>query len=745
MSSPELKHRRMEGHMSFVPPQFQLPARPPASGFPCETDILVPGARGKGSVDGKALLLNASPTLELPKEEAVSLFTALRQHPKCASIREQLNIINEAYLEEIFCEDDAREDDTRRRVDYNAACALLKSNSSKRLSACVSCLTRGQHRQYRSHMLTYMQTGVVPKNTEEYPDMGTVIDLVQREQSSYLHKFMEETLSCEACKIEAGYNKRSGKAVEVSALHRSCWNHNYMDEHVERFAKRWWLYRLESRLLRCFSDEEASKKDSNGGDGGDAFSEIVFDLKRAEAAARAAENAKRTETVVKPVAKLTSRARQLAAQCVAATVTQRESRGEARCLPGVFIPPTLPLAVQQLDTREARLYPLAPPEQQRNDGDEEVATQEEVLSLTRPVNSVAGVSFSLRLCKSALVELSAAHLSSCRAEFQLPVRCVWHPTERRVDICMEKPLPGSRETRRNINAAAFKRLVDNEPRLPSNGRCSERGRYKSKCIAEVSFGNDIAFYSVSNCVYDVTHQHPVFRMIKMEYNCKGYNTVPDDEKTFNYESFSKREVVRMWTLLHCNPTAVLYVYRINAYSNAVIGIEQFSSVSFMTQVIGAFSSDAEIKRAWSSLRDVLQSTVSAIAQRMQLSECSKSARSVTFLLSKKKEDGVVSLCSVKACYPQQTVPLDEAVECFIEPSSRMVCRREYLPPSVWPFPDRIPYTYGPAPRACYVINRTTETRHDSAHYAKHDVWHHEPRYYTVGDDGVVRELRPADP
>ncbi|RNF01712.1 hypothetical protein TraAM80_06896 [Trypanosoma rangeli] len=744
MPSPEIKHRRTEEQVPFVLPQFHLPPQPPVNGFPHETDLLIRGVRGRAGVDGKALLLNASPTLELSTDESAALLTALRQHPKCESIRAQLNGINESYLVEVFGEVDAQEDDTRRRVDYNAACAVLKSNSSKRLSACVSCLTRGQHRHYRSWILNYMQTGLPPKATEEYPDMSTVVDLVQREQTAYLHKFMEEIVSCEACKMEAGYNKRSSEAAEMPMPHRSCWNHNYMDEHVERFAKRWWRYRIESRLLRCLADEETSKDNNSddrgaGNHGDDAFRENVFYLKKGLAGADT-----RTKVWARPRAELTSQTRQFAAQCIASTNRPNATCEEARHYPAVSIPPTLPLAVQQLDTREPQLYSRAFPEQPRGEIEKGAAgaEEEEMPLLIPPVNTMTGVSFTLRVCKSALVELAAAHLSSCRAEFRLPVRCVWQPSERRVDISIEKPLPGHRESRRNINAAALKRLVDNEVRLPSNSRCSARGRHKSKCWAEVSFGADFAFYCVSNCVFDLTHQYPVFRLIKMEYNCKGYNTVPDDEQTFHHESFSKREVVRMWILLHCNPTAVLYVYRINAYSNAVMGIEKFSSVSFMSQVMGSWSSDVDVQRTWSSLYELLQSTVSAVVQRLQLSGGADGAKNVTFILAKEKEDGNVSLCSVKACYPQQTV-LDEAVGTFIEPSSRTVCRREYLPPCVWPFPDRIPYTYGPAPKSCYVINRTTETRHDSAYYAKHDVWQHESRYYTVGEDGVIRELQPA--
>ncbi|RNF09619.1 uncharacterized protein Tco025E_06950, partial [Trypanosoma conorhini] len=519
-------------------------------------------------------------------------------------------------------------------------------------------------------------------------------------------------------------------------------------EHVERFARRWWRYRIESRLLRCLADEAANTGDNHdsrgsGSHGEDAFRENIFYLKKG-----LAEADTRTAMAVKPRATLIPQTRQLAAQCIAATTAPSAASGEARHIPAVSIPPTLPLAVRQLDTREPQLCPRASPEQPRGEGDEggtttttttAAAAAEEVSSLMPPLNTMAGVSFTLRVCKSAFVELAAAHLSSCRAEFRLPVRCLWHPSERRVDISIEKPLPGHRESRRNINAAALKRLVDGEPRLPSNSRCSVRGRQKGKCCAEVSFGAEFAFHLLSNCVFDLTHQCPVFRMIKMEYNCKGYSTVPDDEKTFHYEGFSKREVVRMWVLLHCNPTAVLYVYRINAYSSAVMGIEQFSSVSFMSQVMGSWAGDVDVQRSWGCLCEGLRSTVSAVVRRMPPAD---GASGATFILAKEKEDGNVSLCSVKACYPQQVV-LEEAVAAFIEPSSRTVCRREYLPPCVWPFPDRIPYTYAPAPKSCYVVNRTTEARHDSAYYAKHDVWEHESRYYAVDEHGAVRELQPA--
>ncbi|KEG10694.1 hypothetical protein DQ04_03401010 [Trypanosoma grayi] len=754
--TPAMKHRRLEDQETFVPPLFHMPVRPPANGFPCETDIVIAGAAknsssGNKGIDSKALLLNASPTLEFPAEDAAALLTALRQHPKCAEIREQLEGINEAYIESIFGEEDAREDDTRRRVDYNSACAVLKSNSSKRLSICVSCLTRGQHRHYRSWMITYMQTGVLPKATEDYPDMSTVLDLVQREQTAYLHKFMEETISCEACKLEAGYNKRSLGAGEASASHRACWNHNYLDEHVERFAKRWWRYRLESQVQLCLLDAEGNES-RNDKSKNDTVREVVWDLKKTAASAEGM-----------PLATLTPRTRQLATRRVADTIALRESLGRSRVLPAVAIPPSLPLPVQQLDEREPKLHPTTHTEQQHH---EEEGVEKEERPPVHPVKTVPGVSFTVRVCKSALLELATAHLSSCRAGFRLPLRCTWHPEERRLHICFDKPLPAGRESRRNISASALKRLVDSDPHLPSNGRCSVMGRGESRCYADVSFGKDISIQCVANCAYDINGHNPVFRMVKIEYNCKGqcvancaydinghnpvfrmvkieynckgYNTVPDDEKTFHYESFSKREVVRMWVLLHCYPTAILYVYRVNAYSNAVIGIEQFSAVSFMSQVMGLWSSDAEVQRTWSSLHDVLENVVSAVVrQKLPLLEQPDGAGNFTFILSKELGDGSLSLCSVRACYPQ--LQLDETVTSFIEPSSRAVCRREYLPPCVWPFHDRIPYTYAPAPKTCYVINRTTETRHESAYYAKHDVWHHESRYYTVGEDGIVRE------
>ncbi|KAH9601670.1 hypothetical protein LSM04_005790 [Trypanosoma melophagium] len=773
MTSPAPKRQCAEDHnTAFVPPPvFRLPVRPPPKGFPSESEIVIAEAQsGKRScgILGKALLLDASPTLEFPVEEADAFLSSLRQHPKCASIREQLTAINDVYLNEIFGEEDAREDDTRRRVDYNAASAILKSNSSKRLSMCVSCLTRGQHRHYRPWMLKYMQTGIIPKTTDEYPDMSIVLDLVQREQTAYLHKFMEEIISCEACNIEAGYRKRSMDSEEILVTHRACWNHNYINEHVENFAKRWWYYRLQSRVQQLFHNVEVS--DAN------TLHKVVWDLKKSVSRTTTTTNTSTTNSSssasasssssagVKPVAGLSTRTHQLANRHIDETVAMRESCGMPKLFSAIPIPPSFPLMVQQLDDRPPRLYPVACSDDNNgnnnnnNNNDRQQLEKKKIenaLPPTVPSDTAIGVSYTLRLCKSALLELATAHVSSYRASFRIPFRCVWNSVECRLDIYVEKPLPGEQESRRNINSAAFKRLVDDDPRLPSNGRSSRRDCGESKCYTEVSLGKDMAFQCVSNCTYDINGKHPVFRMIKMEYNCKGYNTIPDDIKTFHYERFSKREVVRMLVLLHCNPTAVIYVYRINAYTSAVIGIEQFSQISFTTQVMGSLSHDLEVQRTWACLRDVLKNVVSFLVQqtqkqRQEQKEDSTTVTSSTYILVKEKQNSELTFCSVNACYPNHQDHNHEESkrtaedESFIEASSRAVCRREYLPPCVWPFPDRIPYTYAPLPKKCFAVNRTTETRHDSEYYAKHDVWEQKSHYYTVGEDGIIREWLPED-
>nr|CCC50875.1 conserved hypothetical protein [Trypanosoma vivax Y486] len=733
------KHEIAETQDVFVPPSLNLPIRPPFLGFPSEMEVVVPevcnGYKAKmGHICNRDMLLNASPTLELSGEEAEAILSSLRQHPKFAHVSEQLRDIDDSYLDKLFDNEDAKDEDTRRRVDRSAALATLKSNAPKRLSMCVSCLTRGQHRHYRPWVISYLTSGEVPKATEDYPDMSTVIELVRREQSSYLHKLMVEITSCEACKVETGFNKRESAGSGPTASHRACWNHNYIDESVERFAKRWWLYRLESQLQnRTFTEEESHSDDCEN------FSDVVWDIRRSLA----------STADVGPAVTLHARTHQLSVQHTESTTASRKSRGLSVVLPTVVIPPTLPLDVQQLENRKPQLYLHEGPESNYPGtlAHDCAPVLKDVIPPTLPFSNVTGVSFTLRVCKSSLLKLATAHLSSCRANFRLPVHSAWNPSEQRFDIVVGKPLPPEQESRRNINAMAMKRLVDAEQRLPTNARCTDGTGH---CYASVAFGDNFAFLLTSKCKYDLAEGHPVFRMVKMEYNCKGYNTIPDDEKTFQYENFSKKEVICMWTILRCNPTATLYVYRINAYSSAVIGIEQYSYSSFSSQVLGGMAKDKEINASWRCLRDALENSVTAVVRRHQrlLEKISANcdalvARSATFVLLKATQASDIMLCSVDSCYPERQ-ELAAAVDSFIEPSSRLVCRREYIPPCVWPYSDRIPFTYGPTPKCSEVINRTTETRHDSEYYAKHDIWRHEVQYYTVGGDGIVRERVSSD-
>ncbi|EAN77268.1 hypothetical protein, conserved [Trypanosoma brucei brucei TREU927] len=754
LPSPALEEKRQQEHGAFLPPQFSVPMRAPVDGFPSEKDVIVPevirlcskSSDGTGNArvyHGKEMLLNASPTLELPAEDAEALLTALRRHPRCAEIREELKGVNESYLEEAFGEEDAREDDTRRRVDYNAALAIMKSNSSKRLSMCTSCLTRGQHRHYYSWVKRYLEEGIIPNPTEDYPDLSTVIDLVQREQAAYRHKLKEEMIACEACKCETGYNKRTRSDEMPQQSHRACWNHNYIDEYVEQYAKQWLRYRLESQLLRGLLGGSSC----GGGGGGVNFSEVICDLRKSIAAS----------TGVKPTATLCERTRHLCAHRVAETIEERQSKGHTRVLPSAAVPPTLPLGVQWLNEREPALHTsnVAGAKVVEKDVSSQGQQQQEVAEARPPAlpcKDIVGTFFTLRVCKSALFKLATAHLSSFRGEFCIPVSCTWSPSAQCLDISIEKPLPPSCESRRNISAMAMKRLVDAELRLPTRGRCSGPDGGESKCYSEVSFGADLAFLCMTNCVFDLKEPKPVFRLVKMEYNCKGYNTAPDDERTLLYENFSKKEVIYMWVLLHCNPTAALYVYRVNAYSSAVVGIEQFSSATLANQVLHEYSNDTEVQSAWSCLRDILSKLVATATRQYHqrerqhqegMDEKSGNPEGCTFLLRKAKGHSEVSLCSVSSCYPTEP-SVQDAVESFIEPAGQSVCRREYLPPCVWPFPDRIPFTYGPAPRACYTVNRTTEQRHNSEYYAKNDVWEHNLRYYTVGADGILWEQHLAD-
>nr|CCC93189.1 conserved hypothetical protein [Trypanosoma congolense IL3000] len=742
-SSPPLKYQRVEEGEAFVPSLLPVPLRPPVLGFPDEKSIVAPedplargGADSRGTLYGKEMLFNSSPTLEFSAEDMEAFLTQIRQHPKCEEVREQLGAVNESYLQEVFGEEDAKEDDTRRRVDYNAALSIMKDNSSKRLSMCISCLTRGQHRHYCSWVARYMRDGVLPKSMEEYPDLSTVIDLAQREQTAFFKKFKEEMVSCSACKVEAGYRKRAADDVTPAISHRTCWNHNFMDAHVEDYVKRWLHHKLQ--LLNGVLAEVSVAIPG----GNRIFSEVVCDLRKS------AKAVKESLPTVTPCA----RTAQLAARRVAETVRLRELRGLDTVLASAGTLPTLPLPVQLLDERSPVLHTAAgelvaslEAVKQSEDQQKELP---EALPPVLPYKNAVGVTFTLRLCKSALLKLATAHLSSFRGSFSLPVSYKWTPSEGRLDISIEKPFPSESDSRRNINAMSMKRLVDAEARLPTNSRCSTPGLGESKCYSEVSFGTELSFLCTTNCSFDIRGKNPVLRMVKMEYNCKGYNAIPDDERTLLYESFSKKEVVCMWALLHCNPTAVLYVYRINAYSSAVVGIEHFSAVSFANQVLREWSNDLEVQAMWSCLYDMLLGVVaSVVRQHQEQSKGSEGSHSGdergTFVLKKTNQHFEVSLCSVQSCYPRELL-IDAMLGSFIEPSAHSVCQREYLPPCVWPFPHRIPFTYGPAPLSRYVVNRTTAERYESQYYAENDVWEQRMHCYSVGADGIVSEKQLAD-
>jgi hypothetical protein len=195
---------------------------------------------------------------------------------------------------------------------------------------------------------------------------------------------------------------------------------------------------------------------------------------------------------------------------------------------------------------------------------------------------------------------------------------------------------------------------------------------------------------------DSAIKDPSYVMVKLEYNHKGFNADLEDPTSFNLETLSVEEVIKMMLLLHLMPDLTIRLFRVCAYSQCVLAIEKVTKVVFATNILPRFRhAHQQILVAWQVVGATVASlanNAAAAAAALRGGNVSNSAVPGTVsILRKLQGERDVSLCTLQSLFPAAN-DISRLSFCM-ESASPDVCRRDYNPPCVWPHRDRIPFCF----------------------------------------------------
>lgn len=442
-------------------------------------------------------------------------------------------------------------------IDVAAAKATLARNADRTktpsVAHCYSALNATQHAHYRRILDEYFGSNgskPPPPASDEFPQIADAIDIIAQERSQFLSRVRDDVVKCPLREYLKAHNSPEhlrGLPAGVNLEHYVL-NHNFIADEVANFATG--LLENKRVRMRKFLDETNT----------------------ASVAATSSFSAVANVTDLSAVVSTAGGSATIEAKGAIVPLSSSQSIGAVD--PGVAEGVLADCSPRHmLDMRSLR----AGGGVGNHCGSLFSSVCDPAVLAAVEARHKGGLP-AVVLSVGALVSLATQPLAAFRAATALPIRIERRENGSRV-IAVGRPfgVSDAPATRKECARLALKRVIDADEGLPST-RFLGAPQRAAFALRLPQCGAECFLAAKVRTGADGT---PHIIHVKVEHCSKGYNAVADDPADFRYEEFAPAELLRLALLFHCIPHLHVVVYRVDAYTSSVIGIDTLTKHTFL--------------------------------------------------------------------------------------------------------------------------------------------------------------------